>query len=151
MPASKNSRPLRFWQFALFAAILVFWHVAASPALLPPFYFDNPNKAAFFFGEPLRVLERVWIWFSSGSIYPHLWVTLIETLLDFAIGTVLGLAMGLWLALSPVSSALLDPYIKVLNSIARVILAPIFRVWFGLDIASQVALAVTLVSSLVFL
>ena len=150
MPVKKSASLLRFWQIALFVGILAFWHVATSPTLLPPFYFDNPNKAAFFFGEPLKVLLRVWVWFSSGSIYPHLWVTLIETLLAFVIGTVLGLGMGLWLALSPVASALLDPYIKALNSMPRVILAPIFGVWFGLDIASKVALGVTLVFFIVF-
>jgi len=117
---------------------------------LPPIYFDDPNKAAFFFGEPLKVFERVWDWFASGTIYAHLWVTLLETLLAFVIGTALGLAVGLWLALSPTASALLDPYIKALNSMPRVILAPIFAVWFGLDIGSKLALGVTLVFFIVF-
>jgi NitT/TauT family transport system permease protein len=141
---------LRIWQAGLFIGLLAFWHIGTSPTLLPPFYFDNPDKAAFFFGEPLKVLSRVWDWFSSGTIYPHLWVTLVETMLAFVIGTVLGLAFGLWLALSPTASALLDPYIKALNSMPRVILAPIFGVWFGLDIASKVALGVTLVFFIVF-
>src|SRR3954465_4870138 len=149
MPAKSNSW-LRFWQLVLFAALLLAWHVFTSPTLLPPIYFDDPNKAAFFFGEPLKVLERTWTWFSTGTIYPHLWVTLVETALAFALGTALGLAFGLWLALSPTASALLDPYIKALNSMPRVILAPIFGVWFGLGMASKVALGVTLVFFIVF-
>src|SRR6266446_6522588 len=140
--SSSHKAALRFWQVVLFIGLLAIWHVATSPTLLPPIYFDNPHKAAFFFGEPLKVLARTWEWFSSGTIYPHLWVTLLETVLAFVIGTVLGLGMGLWLALSPLASALLDPYIKALNSMPRVILAPIFAVWFGLDIASKVALGV---------
>ena len=150
MPASKRNRYLRMWQVALFGALLAAWHVFTSPTLLPPIYFDDPNKAAFFFGEPLKVVARIWLWFSSGSIYPHLWVTLVETMLAFVIGTALGLGFGLWLALSPTASALLDPYIKALNSMPRVILAPIFGVWFGLDMASKVALGVTLVFFIVF-
>src|ERR1700752_2949651 len=150
MRSSSNKAALRFWQVMLFIGLLAIWHVATSPTLLPPIYFDNPHKAAFFFGEPLKVLARTWDWFSSGTIYPHLWVTLLETVLAFVIGTVLGLGMGLWLALSPVAAALLDPYIKALNSMPRVILAPIFAVWFGLDIASKVALGVTLVFFIVF-
>jgi NitT/TauT family transport system permease protein len=58
--------------------------------------------------------------------------------------------MGLWLALSPTAAAILDPYIKALNSMPRVILAPIFSVWFGLGMASKVALAITLVFFIVF-
>jgi NitT/TauT family transport system permease protein len=147
---SSSSNWLRLWQVLLFVGLLLVWYVATSPTLLPPMYFDDPHKAAFFFGEPLKVLERTWDWFASGTIYAHLWVTLLETLLAFVIGTVFGLAMGLWLALSPIASALFDPYIKALNSMPRVILAPIFAVWFGLDIASKVALGVTLVFFIVF-
>ena len=150
MPTSKSTSRLRLWQALLFLAIMTFWYVATSPTLLPPLYFDDPHKAAFFFGEPLKVGQRMWDWFSSGTIYPHLWVTLVETALAFVIGTVFGLVMGLWLALSPTASTLLDPYIKALNSMPRVILAPIFSVWFGLDIASKVALGVTLVFFIVF-
>ena len=150
MRSKSASSSLRLWQAALLVAVLLVWHVATSPTLLPPIYFDDPNKAAFFFGEPLKVLARVWDWFASGMIYEHLWVTLLETMLAFVIGTMLGLGMGLWLALSPMASALLDPYIKALNSMPRVILAPIFGVWFGLGVASKVALGVTLVFFIVF-
>jgi ABC-type nitrate/sulfonate/bicarbonate transport system permease component len=48
------------------------------------------------------------------------------------------------------ASAILEPYIKALNSMPRIILAPIFSVWFGLGIASKVALGVTLVFFIVF-
>ncbi len=150
MRSSSGSKALRLWQALLLLAVFLFWHVATSPTLLPPLYFDDAHKAAFFFGEPLKVLERIWNWFAGGEIYRHLWVTLLETLLAFVIGTVFGLAMGIWLALAPTASALLDPYIKALNAMPRVILAPIFFVWFGLGIASKVALGVTLVFFIVF-
>jgi NitT/TauT family transport system permease protein len=96
---------------------------------------------AFFLGEPIKVLGRIWSWFmpfgfgpsvlfpdglpGRADIYLHLGVTLLETLLAFAIGTALGLVFGLWLALAPTASAILDPYIKAANSMPRVILAPI--------------------------
>jgi NitT/TauT family transport system permease protein len=150
MRSSSGSSALRLWQALLLAALFVLWHVGTSPTLLPPIYFDDPHRAAFFFGEPLKVAGRIWDWFAGGDIYRHLWVTLLETLLAFAVGTILGLAVGLWLALSPFASALADPYIKALNSMPRVILAPIFAVWFGLGMASKVALGVTLVFFIVF-
>src|SRR5689334_11165244 len=150
MRSNSSTKVLRLWQLLLAAALLAFWYIATSPTLLPPLYFDDPHKAAFFFGEPQKVFARTWEWFASGMIYGHLWVTLVETLLAFVIGTALGLGVGLWLALAPTASALLDPYIKALNSMPRVILAPIFAVWFGLDIGSKVALGVTLVFFIVF-
>jgi NitT/TauT family transport system permease protein len=147
---SSSAIKLRFWQAGLLAALFLAWHVATSPTLLPPLYFDDPNRAAFFFGEPLKVFGRIWDWFAGGDIYRHLWVTLLETMLAFFVGTVFGVAVGIWLALSPAASALLDPYIKAANAMPRVILAPIFSVWFGLGMASKVALGVTLVFFIVF-
>jgi len=141
---------LRAFQALLFVLLLVIWYVLTSPTLLPPIYFTEANQAAFFFGEPVKVFARLWLWFVSGEIYEHLWVTLVETLLAFLIGTVSGVVIGLWLALSPTASAVLDPYIKAVNAMPRVILAPIFFVWFGLGIGSKVALGVTLVFFIVF-
>jgi NitT/TauT family transport system permease protein len=147
-PTTKN---LRIWQIGLLVAIFAVWHVVTKPGLIPPFVFENDQQAAFFFGEPLKIFARIWSWFVvNGDIYQHLWVTLLETVLAFGIGTVLGLGCGLWLALSPLAAAIADPYIKAANSMPRVILAPIFAVWFGLGVASKVALGVTLVFFIVF-
>ena len=154
-----NGRNLRVWQLMVLVVLFGIWHLVSRDAQL-----------AFFFGEPIKVLLRVWQWFTVGSgslevgfgdyvlftltfpaeIYSHLLVTLTETLLAFVIGTSLGLGVGLWLALSPLASAIFDPYIKAANSMPRVILAPIFAMWFGLGIWSKVALAVTLVFFIVF-
>ena len=137
-------------QTLLLVAIFLVWHVLTKPGLIPAFFFDNESRAAFFFGEPLKIFWAVWVWFAEGVIYPHLWVTLQETVLAFVIGTALGLGAGLWLGLSPIASAILDPYIKAMNAMPRVVLAPIFMVWFGLGIWSKVALGVTLVFFIVF-
>jgi NitT/TauT family transport system permease protein len=146
-----RSSTLGIWQLGLLVALFGLWHVLTAPGLLPTFFFDNDKQAAFFFGEPLQIFQRIGAWFfTTGDIYEHLAVTLIETLLAFGIGTALGLGCGLWLALSPLAAAMMDPYIKALNSMPRVILAPIFSVWFGLGIASKVALGVTLVFFVVF-
>jgi len=146
-----NARNLRYWQVGLLIAIFVIWHVLTKPGLVPPIFFSGENDAKFFFGEPVKILQRIWAWFvTDRDIYQHLWVTLLETVLAFAIGTISGLVIGMWLALSPVAAAILDPYIKALNSMPRVILAPIFAVWFGLGVASKVALGFTLVFFIVF-
>ena len=142
---------IRLLQIGLLAAVFLIWHVMTKPGLLPPLFFDNDRQAAFFFGEPLKIFSRIWVWFvRDADIYRHLAVTLTETLLAFGIGSALGLATGLWLALSPTAGAILEPYITALNSMPRIILAPIFAVWFGLGIASKVALGVTLVFFIVF-
>ena len=143
-------RYLRIYQGLLLVAIFGVWQVLAQPDLVPPFVWENPNRASFFFGEPVKFLKVIWVWFTEGTIYQHLWVTLQETALAFVIGSALGLVVGLWLGLSPTASALFDPYITAMNAMPRVVLAPIFMVWFGLGIWSKVALGVTLVFFIVF-
>ncbi len=146
-----RAQTLWLWQLSLLALLFAFWHVMTVPGLIPPILFADERQAAFFFGEPLKIFVRVWAWFvRDADIYQHLGVTLTETLLAFAIGSALGLAGGLWLALAPLASALLEPYIKAFNAMPRIILAPIFAVWFGLGMGSKVALGVTLVFFIVF-
>lgn len=151
-PSTAN---LRIWQVAALLLVLLLWQWASR----------DPQVVSFI-GEPVQVLGRLWSWFlpfdqgpsllfpdglpGRSDIYPHLGITLLETLLAFGIGTVMGLVTGLWLALSPMASAILEPYVKATNSLPRVILAPIFGLWFGLGIWSKVALAITLVFFVVF-
>ncbi len=137
---ARRPAPLAAYRVLLLIGVFLAWYALTESGVLP----------SFFFGRPLVVLRRVWVWFSSGKIYPHLAVTLVETALAFAMGTLLGVAAGLWLGLSSTAAALLDPYIKAANAMPRVILAPIFAVWFGLGIASKVALGITLVFFIVF-
>ncbi len=138
-------------QLLLLVVIFFFWWLMTKPGLIPPFVFEDDNQAAFFFGEPVQICQVIWDWFFVNlEIYPNLAVTLTETVLAFVFGTVAGLIVGLWLALAPTAAAILDPYIKGLNSMPRVILAPIFGVWFGLGIGSNVALGITLVFFIVF-
>src|SRR3989339_545735 len=142
---------LWLWQVGLLLALFAFWHVMTVPGLIPPMMFDNDSQAALFFGETLKVAERIWAWFvADADIYQHLGVTLAETMMAFAVGAGLGLGGGLWLALAPMASAILEPYIKAMNAMPRIILAPIFSVWFGLGMGSKVALGVTLVFFIVF-
>jgi len=149
--ASADSRlsrtQLALAHVAILGVVFVVWYGLTTPGLVSEAY---ANKIAFFFGRPLQVLRVVVAWFTSGKIYPHLAITLWETVLAFAIGSLLGLGIGLWLALSPTASAVAEPYITALNAMPRVILAPIFAVWFGLGVLSKVALGVTLVFFIVF-
>jgi NitT/TauT family transport system permease protein len=87
---------------------------------------------------------------TSGSVWPHLIVTLQESLLGLVIGALLGVTTGFALARSPFAARVAEPYITMLNAVPRVVLAPLFLLWFGLGIWSKVALAVTLVFFVMF-
>ena len=106
--------------------------------------------AAFFFSTPSDVAARIVKWFVDGTIWKHLWITLVESVLAFVIGSVAGVLIGFWFAQQPRVAAVFDPYVKMINALPRVVLAPIFALWLGLGIWSKVALGVTLVFFIVF-
>jgi len=125
-------------------AILI-WHVGSSVPImgvkfLPPFFFSTPADVA----------ARIVLWFSSGEIWHHLWITLLESALAFLTGSIAGVLFGFWFARKPLIAAVFDPYIKMMNALPRVVLAPIFALWLGLGIWSKVALGFTLVFFIVF-
>jgi NitT/TauT family transport system permease protein len=124
---------IALWQF--FATVEIF-----GSTLLPPFYFSTPADVA----------AQVATWFLTGTIWRHLWITLVEAVLGFAVGSIAGVLVGFWFARQPLIAAIFDPYVKMANALPRVVLAPIFALWFGLGIASKVALGVTLVFFIVF-
>ena len=127
-------------QLALGAIILATWQAGATLKLLDPFIFSRPTDIA----------GRVALWVANGSLWRHLVVTLEEAVLGLIIGAAIGITLGFVLARAPFAARVLDPYIAMLNAIPRVVLAPLFLLWFGLGIWSKVALAVTLVFFIMF-
>jgi NitT/TauT family transport system permease protein len=151
--------------------VIAAWHVGSTMPIGGVYIFPK-----FFFSTPGDVAGRVWSLFADGTlkivqcpepidvtrvlsvsdacfgktVWQHLMITLTEGILAFAIGAAAGVAFGFWLARNPLLSAVFDPYIKMLNALPRVVLAPIFMLWLGLGIWSKVALGVTLVFFIVF-
>jgi NitT/TauT family transport system permease protein len=132
-------------QFLVAAAGLALWHVLTTHQ-----FFGRYLLEPFFFSTPADVAARVVRWFREGTIWRHLGITLTEVLLAFTIGSLAGVLVGFWFARKPFIAAVFDPYVKMINSLPRIVLAPIFTVWLGFGIWSKVALGVTLVFFIVF-
>jgi NitT/TauT family transport system permease protein len=168
---SVGGAKLLFLQALVAVVAIGAWHVGSTVPiggvyLLPKFFFSTPADVGL----------RVWTLFADGTakivgcqeaidigrllsisdpcfgktIWQHLLITLTEGVLAFAIGALAGITLGFWLARNALLSAVFDPYIKMLNALPRVVLAPIFMLWLGLGIWSKVALGVTLVFFIVF-
>jgi NitT/TauT family transport system permease protein len=125
--------------------MLVVWHVLTVYPIV-----GSPKQIQFFFSTPLDVIARVAKEFSGTDIWRHLGVTLTETVLAFVTGAGGGILFGFLFARRALLAAVFDPYIKAANALPRVVLAPIFALWFGLGIWSKVALGFTLVFFIVF-
>jgi sulfonate transport system permease protein len=128
------------WRAGVAVLFLGGWQAAAALGVIDPFFFSRPSDIAL----------RVWTWVSSGSLWRHLAATLEESVLGLLIGGAIGVVMGFALARARFAARVLEPYIMMLNAVPRVVLAPLFLLWFGLGIWSKVTLAVTLVFFVMF-
>lgn len=128
----------------LLAALLAAWEILARTKAIDPFNFSMPSK----------IWDQIAQWTlhgtPQGSLGEQIWCTLYEALLGWVVGVTAGVVLGIVLGRVRFLADVLGPFIKVLNAVPRIVLAPIFLIWFGLGPASKVASAVVLVFFPVF-
>lgn len=131
-------------RLAILVAVLGGWELGARTGLIDPFFFASPSGIA----------DQIWIWItegtSQGPLSEQIIVTLEETALGFLIGAVGGVICGILLGRNKFLADVFSIYIKIANSIPRVVLGSIFIIALGLGMASKVALAVVMVFFVVF-
>ena len=140
----RRSQTVYFWRFLILIVFLVGWEWLARAKLIDEFFFSKPSDIA----------QRLWTWCtegtSEGSLWFNLWVTMEESLLGFFSGAVAGVVAGIALGRNRMLADVFSIYIKVVNSVPRVVLAPIFIMIFGLGLTSKVALSFVMVFFVVF-
>ncbi|KAB2655746.1 ABC transporter permease [Brucella tritici] len=131
-------------RLAILVAVLGGWELGARTGLIDPFFFASPSGIA----------DQIWMWItegtSQGPLSEQIIVTLEETALGFLIGAVGGIICGILLGRNKFLADVFSIYIKIANSIPRVVLGSIFIIALGLGMASKVALAVVMVFFVVF-
>ncbi|MEU9318783.1 ABC transporter permease [Streptomyces sp. NPDC048295] len=131
-------------RIAVLLLVVGLWEWLARAAVIDPFNFSMPSK----------IWDQIRTWVvdgtAQGSLWEQIWYTLYEALLGWVIGVLAGVVLGIALGRVRFAADVLGPYIKVLNALPRIVLAPIFLIWFGLGPASKVASAVVLVFFPVF-
>jgi NitT/TauT family transport system permease protein len=150
-PASVRARSIRRRRLSVYALrVLVAVAWIGSWELLTRLKLVDP----FFFGQPSGILQKLQTWTTEGTALGPLWqqvaVTMEETVIGFAVGAVLGVAVGVLLGRNRLLAEVFSPYIKAANSIPRVVLGALFAISLGLDLKSKVATAAILVFFVVF-
>jgi NitT/TauT family transport system permease protein len=130
---------IRLAQIGVFVGFAILWEIAAR-TFADPFYISSPSLLAVVLVKDL----------ASTSFYKDLWVTFVELFGGYATGAIGGVATAILFGRWPTMARVFDPFLVALNSIPRIALAPLFVIWFGIDLASKVVLAATLVYFLTF-
>jgi NitT/TauT family transport system permease protein len=118
----------------LIGILLGLWELSAG-TIADEFFISRPSVIAVKFAELI----------SSGRLFFHGGITVVETLSGFVLGAAAGIAVGLLLGRNEVLAKLLDPILVAINSLPKVALAPLFIMWFGIGIPSKIMLAISIV------
>jgi NitT/TauT family transport system permease protein len=140
----RRARLVLAFRLALLVVLIGGWELGARAGVIDP----------FFFGQPSRIWDKLVEWVREGTaigpLWWQIWVTIYEAGAGFLIGAVLGVLFGIALGRNPLLADVFSIYIKIANSIPRVVLGSIFIVALGLGSASKIALAVVMVFFVVF-
>jgi NitT/TauT family transport system permease protein len=147
---SLAQRQRRRWRMIIALRIIVFvlfvggWELGVRAGWLD----------SFFFGQPSAIIDKLIDWIRNGTsigpLWKQVWVTIYEAGAGFLIGSVLGVLCGITLGRNRLLSDVFSIYIKIANSIPRIVMGSIFIVALGLGSPSKIALAVVMVFFVVF-
>jgi len=139
-----RKRKVTLLRWGILVVFLGLWELSARREWIDP----------FFYAMPTAIIGRLWDWFSEGTsegpLWVHLWTTMEESLLGFFSGSFFGILVGILLGRNKLAADVCQPFIKTLNAIPRVVLAPFFVMFFGLGLGSKVALSFVMVFFVVF-
>lgn len=117
----REKKMITFTRFLVFVIFLGLWEFSSRKGLIDSFIFSSPSLIWQSFYEMCR----------DHSLFPHLWVTLTETLASFFLVVVLGAGTAILLWCCPRFAKVMEPYLVVLNSLPKSALAPLLIVWLG--------------------
>jgi len=123
-----------FLAIMLGVGFLAAWEYLSQHALIEPVLFPPPSKTA----------AAWWYLVRSDFFMRHFTVTLYEIIIGFALGSTIGLLFGTLLAMVRLVRLTLYPYIIAFQALPKVVLAPLFIVWFGFGPESKIATAVAI-------
>ncbi|MCK4207664.1 ABC transporter permease subunit [Brucella pituitosa] len=124
-----NLRLLRD-RLLVFAAILVLWEAMRFLGV-NPLWISSPSAVG------ARLVEMA----ASGELLRHMYTTLTEAALGLLLAFAIGVPIGIAMARFRYAHAVAEPFIMALYSLPRVALAPLFIIWFGIDLFSKVMMS----------
>ena len=117
----------------LLVLLLALWELAADFGWINSFIFSSPSMIA----KCLLGMA------ADGSLFLHTGVTLLETVVSFALVVAVGLAVALMLWCSRSLSEILEPFLVMLNSLPKSALAPLLIVWLGNNMRTIIVAAIS--------
>lgn len=118
----------------LLLLLLGVWQLAVSVGGVSPYTLPPPGKVGGALADA----------FASGSIWPHIRVTLVEVLFGFGVALIAGVAVGAVLGRIPWLERAMQPALVALQVVPKVAFIPLFVIWFGFGSTSKIIMSAIL-------
>ena len=126
-----NRLLVHFTQMSILILIIFIWEYLSNNNLINSFIYSSPSK----------VFKTIVDLYEANNLFNHIWITIYETIISFALATILGTLMAILLWCSKFLYRVMDPYLTILNSLPKVALGPIIIILFGANIKSIIIMA----------
>lgn len=130
----RKNRNILLTQISILILGLGLWEVAAHFKWIDTFLTSYPSQ----------IWKLFLTYIKQGNLFYHVGISVMETIIGFLGGTLLGviIAIGLWW--SDFWAKVLDPYLVMLNSLPKTALAPIIIIWVGAGYSGIIVTAITI-------
>lgn len=128
-----HRRNVRIVRIMLLVLLLALWELCARLGIINAFIFSSPSRITSCFLDMVK----------DRTIFIHTGITVMETLISFALVIAIGLLTAILLWSSRSVSEVLEPYLVMLNSLPKSALAPILIVWLGNNIKTIIVAAIS--------
>ena len=128
----RNKIVVKLWQFGILAAFIGLWELLTAVGVMDPFFMSSPSRIVVTFVDLC----------AAGDFFRHIGITLLETIIGFAISMGLGSLIAVLLWLSTSARKIAEPYLVVLNALPKIALGPLIIIWVGSGMKAIVLMAV---------
>lgn len=120
-------------QMFMVAVFISVWEYLTFKGVVDPFIFSSPSRIVKMFGV-----------MAHSGLWHHIMITVLETLAGFVIGVLMGMIIAVILWFSPFANSVAAPFLVVLNSLPKIALGPVIIVWAGAGVSSIIVMAVAI-------
>lgn len=143
-PVTRNTRGRRFWartaRVLIVVAFVGAWQTIGTRSPVERLTFSTPES----------VLTTLGRWTNDPTFWRDLGITLTEAVLGYLMGVVSGVVLAAVVFSSTTIERFLRPFVAVFNALPKVVLAPLFLLWFGIGISSKVYFTASVIFFIIF-
>lgn len=127
----KENLIVRITQISIALLLVIVWEILAKFEIINTFISSSPS----------RVISTIISLHNQKNLYNHIFVTIYETFISFALGAIIGLIIAIIMWWNKIIARIVDPYLTVINSLPKIALGPIFIIWIGANMNSIITMA----------